>query len=249
MNRRSAILPASERAGGRTGAGGVDRSTWPLVPDVSGFPSWLRSAMGPHLRLWPQPPLRTTRWPALSRTTMSLFAPASTLPMRWNARCRSTAFGKSRPSRYELPESTIMSDLVPCPVCTTAAQMLRPRDHGNDVPWDCPRCRTFRVLGSADGLLDRLDSQQRAKVSGWLFERNAEGSVPTITQDILEQVIARRLPTIKERADRLLLEALKGQTSLARLSISTSRALSRQPTLRTSRRLNSSFGPFPKTAT
>lgn len=107
-----------------------------------------------------------------------------------------------------------MSDLVPCPVCTTAAQMLRPRDHGNDVPWDCPRCGNFRVLGSADGLLDRLDSQQRAKVSGWLFERNAEGSVPTITQEVLQQVIVRRLPAIRERADRLLLEALKGQTRL-----------------------------------
>ena len=107
-----------------------------------------------------------------------------------------------------------MSDLIPCPVCTTAAQMLRPRDHGNDVPWDCPRCGKFRVLGSADGLLDRLDPQQRAKVSGWLFERNAGGSVPPITREVLEQVIARRLPAIKERADRLLLEALKGQTRL-----------------------------------
>ena len=107
-----------------------------------------------------------------------------------------------------------MSDLIPCPVCNTSAIMLTPRDHGEHVPWDCPRCGKFRVLGSAEVLLDRLDSQQRAKMSGWLFERNAEGSVPPITRDVLERVIVRRLPAITERSDRFLLEALKGQTRL-----------------------------------
>ena len=59
-----------------------------------------------------------------------------------------------------------------------------------------------------------MDTPQRAKLSGWIFDRNGEGSIPQLTRAIVEHVITRRLPTISERADRLLLEALKGQTRL-----------------------------------
>lgn len=59
-----------------------------------------------------------------------------------------------------------------------------------------------------------MDSANRANLSGWLFHRNAEGSFPTLTREIVMTVLARRLPPIAERADLLLQEALKGQTSL-----------------------------------
>ena len=107
-----------------------------------------------------------------------------------------------------------MPETDPCPACTTPAEQLTPKDHGNDVPWNCPRCGRFRVLGSANGPLSRMDSANRANLSGWLFHRNAEGSVPTLTREFVETVLARRLPPISERADLLLLEAIKGQTRL-----------------------------------
>ena len=92
--------------------------------------------------------------------------------------------------------------------------MLTPKDHGNYVPWDCPRCGQFHVLGSAVGPLGRISLEQRAKLSGWLFEQTGVGSTPHLTRELVERVITLPLPTIGERADRLLLEALKGQSKL-----------------------------------
>ncbi|MCY4462055.1 MAG: hypothetical protein OXC26_16955 [Albidovulum sp.] len=59
-----------------------------------------------------------------------------------------------------------------------------------------------------------MDSVNRANLSGWLFHRNAEGSVPTLTREFVKTVLARRLPPISERADFLLLEAIKYQSRL-----------------------------------
>ena len=105
----------------------------------------------------------------------------------------------------------------PCPVCSTSAGILGSYDHGNQVLWKCPRCGRFRDLGSADGPLGRMDSAHRAILSGWIYHRNAEGSVPELRRNNVETVLARRPPPIAERADLLLLEALKGQTSLGDL--------------------------------
>ena len=108
-----------------------------------------------------------------------------------------------------------MSKAEECPVCQeTNASIEDKRDHGNDISWNCPRCGRFHILGSASGPLRRMNSQQRANLSGWIFEQNSKRSIPKLTREIVGQVTARRLPTISERADRLLLEALKKQTRL-----------------------------------
>ena len=107
-----------------------------------------------------------------------------------------------------------MPEPGPCTICNTNAQILCREDAGNDIHWHCPRCGRFRVLGSATGPIRRMSPVQRASLSGWVFERNGEGSVPRLTRDIVEPLISRPLPTIAERADRLLLEALRGQPRL-----------------------------------
>ena len=107
-----------------------------------------------------------------------------------------------------------MSDSSTCPVCNTTAKVLRREDAGNDIHWECQRCGTFRVLGSAAGPLGRLKPEHKAKLSGWTFEQNTLESVPRLTRDVLARVMTRRFPSINERSDRLLLEALRGQTTL-----------------------------------
>ena len=107
-----------------------------------------------------------------------------------------------------------MPDSIPCTICNTNAEILHREDHANEIHWRCPRCGEFRVLGSATGPICKLTSEQQAKLSGWIFERTVEGSTPRLTRDVVERVIFRKLPTIAERADRFLLEALRRQTRL-----------------------------------
>ena len=107
-----------------------------------------------------------------------------------------------------------MPEPTPCAICNSNAKILPTEDAGNDVHWRCPRCAKFRVLGSARGPISRMSLDQRAKLSGWVFERNSERSIPRLTRDVVEAVLSQPFPAISDRADRLLLEALRGQTSL-----------------------------------
>ena len=85
----------------------------------------------------------------------------------------------------------------------------------------CARCGEFKLSGTAGTLLkqvgllgQRFGPEVRAKVSGWVRDQNRDDTVPMITSDVLQQVSARPLPAVGERAERLLLEALRGQNRL-----------------------------------
>ena len=106
------------------------------------------------------------------------------------------------------------SEQRPCAICEASAETLGREDLGNDIHWKCKRCGEYRLLGSARGFIPRHGAAGRAKISGWIFDRNKDREVPVISRDILEKILARPLPTIAERADRLLLEALRGQERL-----------------------------------
>ncbi len=70
-------------------------------------------------------------------------------------------------------------------------------------------------MGTACSLIRRgHGSEVRAKISGWVRDQNRVDTVPVITSTVLKQVSARPLPTITERGDRLLIEALRGQRRL-----------------------------------
>ncbi len=101
-----------------------------------------------------------------------------------------------------------------CEVCEEKARVVDTSDHGNVVHWMCFRCSKFSANSSATSPIKNLNSQQRANLSGWIFEQNSLGSTPKLNREVVEKVIARPLPTISERIDLLLVEALKGQTRL-----------------------------------
>ena len=46
-----------------------------------------------------------------------------------------------------------------------------------------------------------------------MSDQNRAGTVPTISFDVLERILARSLPTFAERADRLLLEAVRDDSN------------------------------------
>lgn len=78
----------------------------------------------------------------------------------------------------------------------------------------CIRCGRFTLTGKASAFLRSITDKDRASVSGWVYDQNRSGTVPNLSPEELSRVIARPIPSVAERADRLLLEALRGQKKL-----------------------------------
>ncbi len=105
-----------------------------------------------------------------------------------------------------------MNDETRCRVCGgNQATLCDTTDHGNQEHWLCERCGKFMVPGlESKTALSRLTDEQLVKLSGWVFERNREGSVPEVSKEVVGRVVNRPLPPLSERLDRLLLEAVRG---------------------------------------
>lgn len=96
-------------------------------------------------------------------------------------------------------------DTKPCPVCQSPA-LVQLSTAGRDVR--CCRCGEFHLSGvDEDGLPGDKDSLEVARLSGWLRE-NWGG---TITEKDIAGILGLRLPTVGEKADRILLHLAKCQ--------------------------------------
>ena len=105
-----------------------------------------------------------------------------------------------------------MSDQEPCCICGTT-HTAAPHDH-LFIQQNCPRCGQFKLTLRTCVIIKKIAAEARVKISGWVSDQNRAGTVPTISFDVLERILARSLPTSAERADRLLLEAVRGQEKL-----------------------------------
>lgn len=88
-----------------------------------------------------------------------------------------------------------MSDIFQkCPICKLSDQrVLAEKDYGDKVTFDCVRCGSFTISGTAETLADRID--RRLDVSAWLRERNLLGiEIPMLTTNFLSE-IAQTLPS------------------------------------------------------
>lgn len=102
----------------------------------------------------------------------------------------------------------------PCIVCVTQQAETMSSDL-NKIYQKCPRCGEFKVSVTAQSIIGQsLGKEKRAKLSGWVLEQNQSGSLPMITSDNLTKIIARPLPSVAERATKLLLEAERGLNNL-----------------------------------
>ena len=107
-----------------------------------------------------------------------------------------------------------MPEEDPCEICTALAETLQPSGF-DGIHQRCPRCGEFKLSGTACTLVRQgLGPEVRAKISGWVRDQNRDDTVPMITDTVIQQVSARLLPTVAERAERLLLEAVRGQARL-----------------------------------
>ena len=107
-----------------------------------------------------------------------------------------------------------MNDQSRCPICDTMAHEIESADHCNQVLWECARCGKYWLLASSRSPIRNCDLEGRAKISGFVYDQNRNGSKPKLTCDLLEQVMSRPFPSVGERAERLLTEVVRCQNKL-----------------------------------
>lgn len=120
-----------------------------------------------------------------------------------------------------------MAETDPCVICvTTQAQTLSAAGY-DGLHQNCPRCGEFKISGSMLAIMSGgVGDERRAKLSGWVRDQNRAGTTPEINSYIYKSILARPIPSVADRATRLLIEAAQGQTELgARFNINEPRFL------------------------
>lgn len=98
----------------------------------------------------------------------------------------------------------------PCEICRVETAESFP-GLGDIAHYRCPRCGEFKVISSAMSYVRRsLTNRDRAALSGWVYDHSNKGSIAEITSTNFDAIISRQIPTVRERAIRMLLEAGKG---------------------------------------
>lgn len=102
-----------------------------------------------------------------------------------------------------------------CRICIYQAELL-PSDFDGEHR-KCLHCGEYRIVGTAIGMMESYAVGDKSRVSlyGWVRYQNNQGTVPTITSETLKRVANRPLPSVAERANLLLLEIVRSQSSLS----------------------------------
>ncbi len=105
-----------------------------------------------------------------------------------------------------------MPDKDPCELCGTLAEIIDSGGWG--VQQRCPRCGEFRLTGTGMTTIRNIPRPDKAKLSGWVRDQNILGDIPELSDDRIRHLVASPMPSIGERADRLLSYAIRKQKKL-----------------------------------
>ncbi len=106
-----------------------------------------------------------------------------------------------------------MPDNDPCELCGTPAETTLSGGWGVQVR--CPRCGEFRITGTAQTTIFNIPKPDIAKLSGWVRDQNILGEIPNLSDERIQHIIASPMPSIGQRADRLLSYAIRRQQKLS----------------------------------
>ena len=103
-----------------------------------------------------------------------------------------------------------MSNNHTCPLCSSQVELLpiSPVPHTK-----CPNCGTFIEVTFTE-IYFQVDAETKTKIVGWIADQNRIGIVPSLSGEMLKRASARPLPTVVERAERLLLQILQHKNKL-----------------------------------
>jgi hypothetical protein len=77
---------------------------------------------------------------------------------------------------------------------------------------ECPRCGQYWIDTVSDGLRGEVpwfgetETEKVGRLSGWVRESNATGMIPTLTNEVVNRVIARPRPGLRSRSMTVLRE-------------------------------------------
>ena len=100
-----------------------------------------------------------------------------------------------------------------CTICGTPPETVPPVDP-HFVHQKCPRCGEFKLTSEAWEVIGKSSAADRVKISGWVSDQNRGWHGSEDFRRCAEEGIGSCLPTFAERADLLLLEAVRWQEKL-----------------------------------
>lgn len=101
-----------------------------------------------------------------------------------------------------------------CELCGTPAEVIA-GDAWPGVKKRCPQCGEFKLTRTGMATIRRVPRPDKAKLSGWVRDQNILGEIPNLSHERIQHVIASPMPSIGQRADRLLSYAIRNQQKLS----------------------------------
>ena len=99
---------------------------------------------------------------------------------------------------------------IPCPLCATTAE--RGPSRGDSYNYECSQCGRFEITGTAAAR--DTSPEVQVKLAGWIRDENRNRVVPRVSSETLDRIARRPLPSVADRSERLLLEAIHGMERL-----------------------------------
>ena len=96
------------------------------------------------------------------------------------------------------------SSATECLICHLSAKWQAEAGRNS---YDCPKCGEYELPIPSDWDLVRHD--QQVQISGWIRKQNAMGIVPLITLETLRRVRNIPIPSLRERANSLLIALVR----------------------------------------
>ena len=106
-----------------------------------------------------------------------------------------------------------MPENDPCELCGTPAEVIV-GDAWPGVKQRCPQCGEFKLTRTGMATIRRVPRPDKAKISGWVRDQNILGDIPELSDDRIRHLVTSPMPSIGERADRLLSYAIRKQKKL-----------------------------------
>ena len=106
-----------------------------------------------------------------------------------------------------------MSESDLCELCGTPAEVIA-GDAWPGVKRRCPECGEFKLTRPGMTTIRRVPRPEKAKLSGWVRDQNILGDIPELSDDRIRHLVASPMPSIGERADRLLSYVIRKQQKL-----------------------------------
>jgi len=100
----------------------------------------------------------------------------------------------------------------PCELCGNPAEFID--GGGGGVQQRCPQCGEFKITGTGQEIIRRVPQADKAKLSGWVRDQNILGDIPKLSGERIRNLVASPMPSIGQRADRLLSYVIRKQKKL-----------------------------------